>query len=328
MDKFHWGVISTANIGRKAMIPALKSLDQAEVLSVASRRYEKARDFADELGIPKAYGNYQDLLNDPEIDAVYIPLPNHLHKEWTIRAAEAGKHVLCEKPLALNAEECQDMIDAADANEIVLMESFMYRYHPRILEAVKMIRSGEIGEIKTIDSGFTFFLEDKSDIRMKFKQGGGALMDVGCYCVNVSRLMAGREPVAVQAKGTWAPTGVDEQIVAILDFGDGLFAHFDCGFNQGRRQRCLLSGTDGYLLIPEAFNPGEKRTIIQKEKVGEATKIYNFDPTNEYALIAEDFMDVISGKEPVYPISDSIMNTRVIMALLESASSNGSVVYV
>ena len=327
MEKILWGVISTANIARTAMIPALKSLDRAEVLAVASRGYEKAKAFAEALNIPKAYGDYQDLLKDPEINAVYIPLPNHLHKVWTIRAAEAGKHILCEKPLALDADECLEMIDAAKANDVILMESFMYRYHPRILSTVEMIRSGAIGELKTIDAGFTFYLKNKNDIRYKFKDGGGALMDVGCYCVNISRLMAGRSPLTVQANASWASTGVDEQLAALLDFGEGLFAHFDCGFNQGSRQQCFLSGTEGYLMLPEVFNPGEKRSVIQQIRGGEAVQVHSFNGVNEYALIAEDFMKTIVGGEPAYPIVDSVENMRVIQALLESAKENGAVVY-
>lgn len=323
MKKFRWGIISTANIGRTSMIPALQSLDRAEVLAAASRDEEKAKNFADELGIQKAYGDYQELLEDPEIDAVYIPLPNHLHKEWTIRAAEAGKHILCEKPLALNAGECLEMIDAAAANGVVLMESFMYRYHPRIISAVEMVRSDVIGKLKTIESGFTFFLGDKDDIRYKYQDGGGALMDLGCYCINITRLMAGRDPVAVQARATWASTGVDEQLVAMLDFGDGLFAHFDCGFNQGPRQHCNISGTEGYLSIPQAFNPGEKRSVIQEVKGGQTVQVHPFDGVDEYALIADDFMDTISGGAPAYPIRDSVGNMRVITALLESAKNDG-----
>jgi predicted dehydrogenase len=326
MKKYYWGIMSTANIGRTSMIPTLKRLERSEVLAVASRDDEKAQKFADELGIPKAYGDYQHLLDDPEIEAVYIPLPNHLHKEWTIRAAEAGKHILCEKPLALNADECLEMVDAADANGVILMESFMYRYHPRILKAAALVKSGVVGKLKTIESGFTFFLRDKDDIRYKYQEGGGALMDVGCYCVNISRLMAGREPVAVQAQAVWTSTGVDEQLVALLDFGEGLFAHFDCGFNQGSRQQCILSGTEGYLSIPEVFNPGEKRSVIQEMKRGEIARVHSFEGVNAYALIADDFMNANAGERPTYPISDSVGNMRVIEALLDSARNEGKTV--
>jgi predicted dehydrogenase len=202
----------------------------------------------------------------------------------------------------------------------------MYRYHLRILEVLKMIRSGEIGEIKTIESGFTFYLENKDDIRYKFKAGGGALMDLGCYCINISRLMAGREPVSVQAKAIWASTGVDEQLVALLDFGNGIFAHFDCGFNQGSRQQCILSGTEGYLSIPETFNPGKKRSIIKAVRDGSTIQTYTFDGVDEYKLIADDFMNAILGNQPAYDIIDSVSNMRVITALLESARMDGKTI--
>jgi predicted dehydrogenase len=151
-------------------------------------------------------------------------------------------------------------------------------------------------------------------------------MDVGCYCVNISRLMAGREPVAVQAQAVWTSTGVDEQLVAILDFGDCLFAHFDCGFNQGARQHCTISGTEGYLSIPEVFNPGEKRSVIQEMKRGETARVHSFEGVNAYALIADDFMNAIAGERPTYPISDSVGNMRVIEALLDSARNEGKTV--
>jgi predicted dehydrogenase len=309
------------------MIPALKDSDLAMIAAVASRDKQKAAILAKELGIPKFYGDYQKLLDDSEIDAVYIPLPNHLHKKWSIRAADSGKHILCEKPLALDPEECQEMIAAADANQVILMESFMYRYHPRIIAAADMIRGGEIGTLRTIDSGFTFFLSNQDDIRLKFEEGGGAVMDVGCYCINISRLMAGREPVAVQAKAIWASTGVDEQLVGLLDFDDGLYAHFDCAFNQAKRQQCILAGSKGYFMLPETFNPGEKRTVIQAVHDGETTVVHTYDGANPYQLIAEDCMRAIAGEEPLYPLSDSISNMRVIQALLESAKANGKVIY-
>jgi predicted dehydrogenase len=323
VEKFRWGILSTANIARKVMIPALKKTPMAEVLAVASRDGRKAKVFAEELGIPRSYGSYQALLEDPEIDAVYIPLPNHLHKEWTIRAAEAGKHILCEKPLALNAVECETMIAAANENGVVLIESFMYRYHPRILAAAEMVRSGKIGSLKTIESGFTFYMHNRDDIRMKPEMGGGALMDVGCYCVNISRLMAGRKPVAVQAQAVWAPTSVDDQLVGVLDFGEGLFAHFDCAFNQSSRQHCILAGTVGYLSLPEAFNPGEKESVIQEVKGGKTVQVHEFEGVDEYFLIAEHFMHTIQGERPTYSIEDSIINMQVIEALLESARNNG-----
>lgn len=321
--KTRWGILSTARIARKAMIPALKESALADVVAIASRDAEKAHINAAELGIPKAYGDYDALLADPEIDAVYNPLPNHLHKTWTIRAAEAGKHILCEKPLALNTDECQEMIAAATANGVQLMEAFMYRHHPRILATRAMLRDGVIGEVKTIESAFTFKLNDKTNIRYQPEMGGGAVMDVGCYCINISRLMAGREPVAVHARAHWAASGVDDQLTGILDFGDGLIAHFDCAINQESRQRCIVGGSEGYLELPMTFNMGMIETLISEEKGTETSRVHTFPAVNMYRLIAEDFMGAIAGQPPAFPIEDALGNMRVIQALLASAKQNG-----
>lgn len=321
--KYRWGILSTANIGRIAMIPALQASKQAEVVAVASRNLESAEKFSADLDIEKAYGSYQDLLDDPNIDIIYIPLPNHLHKKWTIRAAESGKHILCEKPIALNPDECHEMINAARDNGVKLMESFMYRHHPRILSAVDLVRSGKIGDLKVIETGFTFKLKNLQDIRYQPEMGGGALMDVGCYCVNIIRLMAGREPVSMQAKATWTKTGVDEQLIGILDFEDGLTAHFDCGFNMTSRQRCLIAGTEGYLEIPNCFLPGNKKSSITEVRGPGNIKTHSFKGVDQYRLIADDFMHSITSNKPLYDIDDANANMRVIEALINSAKNGG-----
>ncbi|NLN70955.1 MAG: Gfo/Idh/MocA family oxidoreductase [Chloroflexi bacterium] len=321
--KIRWGILSTAQIGRKAVVPALKDSAMAEVVAVASRSLEEASTFAESFYIPRAYGSYKALLADQEIDAVYIPLPNHLHKLWTIRVAEAGKHILCEKPLALDVVECQEMIAAARANGVQLMEAFMYRYHPRILAAHQMVLDGVIGDLKTIETAFTYRMEDTTNIRFQPEMGGGALMDVGCYCVNISRLMAGREPITVQARLYRASTGVDNQLVGLLNFGDGLLAHFDCAMNQESRQRCLLAGTYGYLEIPNSFNIGvEDAPLIEQLGAGNRN-VYTFAGANIYTLMAEDFMRSIAGGSPTFPIEDALGNMRSIQALFESTRQNG-----
>ena len=322
--KYRWGILSTANIGKKAMIPALQASNMAEVVAVASRDLHRAQRFADDLNILEAFGDYQALIDSPGIDAVYIPLPNHLHKTWSIRAAEAGKHILCEKPLALNADECREMIAAAKANGVELMESFMYRFHPRIMAACEMIRAGEIGPLKTVDTAFTFHLADPDDIRLKPEMGGGALMDVGCYCVNLCRLMAGRLPKMVQARAVWTSSGVDDQLVGLLDFGDDLFAHFDCAFNQEERQHAILAGADGYLEIPFTFNPGEESVSIERVKGMDVISKRTFAGVDVYRLIAEAFMLSIESGKPPYPVEDAVENMRVIEALLESARQDGT----
>ncbi len=321
--KFRWGILSTANIGRVAMVPALKASNQANVIGVASRNKASAEQFAAEFKIEQVYGNYQALLDNPKIDIVYIPLPNHLHKEWTLKAAEAGKHILCEKPLALDPDECLEMINAAQDNGVKLMESFMYRHHPRIISAVDLVHSDKIGEIKVIETGFTFRLKNLNDIRYQPEMGGGALMDVGCYCINISRLIAGREPRSVMAKAVWAETGVDEQLTGILDFGDGLTTHFDCGFNMTSRQRCLIAGTEGYLEIPNCFLPGKNKSLITEVRGPDKIKTYKFNEVDQYRLIAEDFMQSITSDQTRYKIKDAVDNMRVIKALINSAKNGG-----
>jgi D-xylose 1-dehydrogenase (NADP+, D-xylono-1,5-lactone-forming) len=324
MEKItRWGILSTARIARKAMIPALKASPFAQVVAISSRNSEKCRRIADEVNIPKAYASYEAMLADPEIDAVYNPLPNHLHKAWSIRAAEAGKHILCEKPLALNADEIQAMIAAAEANGVQLMEAFMYRYHPRFQAARQLVCQGAIGELKTIESAFTFKLEDTSNIRFQSEMGGGAVMDVGCYCINLSRILAGREPVAVHARTHWASTGVDDHLSGLLDFGDGLMAHFDCAINQAGRQRCILGGTDGYLELPMTFNMGEIETLIHEDHGVMPSHVHTFPAVNMYRLLAEDFMRTMAGHPPSFPIEDALGNIRTIQALLASARHNG-----
>ena len=322
MKIYQWGILSTANIGQKAMIPALKASKFAKVAAVASRDADKAHQFANKMSIPIAYGDYQALLDDPTIEIIYNPLPNHLHKPWTIKAAEAGKHILCEKPMALNQEECREMIAAARANGVLLMESFMYRHHPRIMAAREMVQSGRLGKVHTIESAFTFKSQHQVDIRYDPAMGGGALMDVGCYCVNISRLMAGREPLTVQARAVWTPSGVDDQLTAILDFGDELLAHFDCGFNQNTRQRCIISGTDAFLVIRKAFVPGKGKSALHKV-VGDQSNKIEFAWVDQYQMIAEDFMSAIETGELAYPAEDAVTNMAVIEALLESAKQNG-----
>lgn len=320
--KFRWGILSTASIARRAMIPALQASPMAEVTAVASRDGKRAMRLAGKMNIPKAYGDYQALLEDPEIDAVYIPLPNHLHKPWSIKAAQAGKHILCEKPLALNPQDCEEMFTAAEANNVLLMESFMYRHHPRIKAAARLVREGELGQIKTIESAFTFRLENQANSRYHPDMGGGSLMDVGCYCINLSRLIACREPRTVQARAIWSESGVDEQLVGLLDFGDGLLAHFDCGFNQSLRQRAIISGTDCFLVLRDVFLPGTRPTKIHLVKDG-GQQIKTFEGVDEYRLIAEDFMHAIkTGKIPLQR-SDAVANLKVIQALLISARQDG-----
>jgi len=319
-----WGVISTANIGRAAMIPALQAAGNGELLAVASRDEERGREFASRLSIPRAYGSYQALLDDAEIDAIYIPLPNSLHCEWTIRAAEAGKHILCEKPLALNASEAQKMAGAARAHGVLLMESFMYRFHPQLARVQSLIREGAIGAVRLIHASFSFRVTNPTNVRLQPDLGGGSLMDVGCYCVNVGRALAGTEPVEVQAFANWGPSGVDEQMAGTLRFGDGTLVQFDCALNLQRRECYEVVGTEGSILVPVAFLPGSGDTTIAIYRGRDPVRAETVPGLDEYRAIAEHFADcVLNGTRPRYGVEEAVANMAVIDALYRSAREAG-----
>ena len=323
-NKLRWGVISTANIGKHMVIPAIQASRNGEMVAVASRDSQKAANFAAELGIPRAYGSYEELFEAEDIDAIYNPLPNSMHLEWTVKAARAGKHILCEKPLGMDAAECQEMDAAARENGVRLMEAFMYRFHPRIEKVLERVRNGAVGELRFIDSAFTFRLRNPNNIRLNKELGGGALMDVGCYCVNVSRTLAGAEPVEVQAFASWANTGVDAHLSGTLRFENGLVAHFDSALDMERRESVLVAGTDGYLEVPSSFVPG-KADVEFSEYRGRSEKVvHTLAGTDEYQFMVEHFADCVLNDRPLrYPPTEAAANMRVINALYRSARQDG-----
>mgnify|MGYP001152443181 CR=1 FL=1 len=323
--KLRWGVLSTANIGRKAVNPAIQASTNGELVAVASRDEAAARAFAEKGGIPVAYGSYEALLEDDSIQAIYNPLPNSLHLEWSIKAAEKGKHVLCEKPLALNAAQCREMEAATAANGVKLMEAFMYRFHPRTEKALEMIREGAIGALTEIRSTFTFPLDRPDDVRWDPELGGGALMDVGCYCVNVSRSAAGEEPVEVRAMANWTDSGVDGQLAGSLRFDSGLLAHFDCALTMERTQIYHIHGTDGHLRVQEAFVPDSGDTVIEQfDPENNLTKL-EVPGDDQYRLMVEHFADCVLNDTPLrYPPEEAARNMAVIEALYASARRNGA----
>ncbi|HKJ00920.1 MAG TPA: Gfo/Idh/MocA family oxidoreductase [Longimicrobiales bacterium] len=325
--KLRWGVLGTANIGRAAVNPAIQASRNGALLAVASRDEERAGAFARAAGIPRSYGSYESLLDDPDIDAVYVPLPNSLHREWVLRAAAAGKHILCEKPLGLTEEECREMADAAAGVGVTLMEAFMYRFHPRMARVVEMAQTGAVGAVGAIRSVFTFRLRSQDNIRLSPELGGGALMDVGCYCVNVSRTVAGAEPVAVQARANWAPSGVDAELAGTLHFADGLLAHFDCALTLERREVCEVAGSEGVLSVPSAFLPGTDDVVIEELR-GRAPEVRHLVPgVDEYRLMVEHFADaVLLGTSVRYDAYEAALNMRVIEGLYRSARQGGGVV--
>jgi len=321
-DMLRWGVLSTAKIGIEKVIPATAAAARCEVVAIASRDLDRAQAAAPELDIARAFGSYEDLLADPDVDAVYIPLPNHLHAEWTIAAARAGKHVLCEKPLATNVADAERMIVACEAEGVVLMEAFMYRLHPTWEMVGEMVGSGRIGELRAVQSWFSYFNDDPNDIRNKVDAAGGALYDIGCYSVNLSRMLFGAEPVRIQGSVTRDPVmGIDTLTSGILGFRDGV-ATFTCSIRAEPDQRVHLYGTKGRISFEIPFNiPPDLPMRVFVSAGGDppvrpATEVLTFDPTDEYAIQAERFAEAVLDHQPVpIPPSDAVGNLRVIEEL-------------
>lgn len=327
--KVRWGVISTANIGRWAVNPAIQASANGELGAVASRSKATARAFAKQWNIPVSYGSYEELLADEDIDAVYIPLPNSLHREWSIKSMEAGKHVLCEKPLGLTKAECLDMDAASHANGVTFMEAFMYRFHPRTEQVLQMIRDGVVGELKMIQSTFTFRLKHPDNIRLDPELGGGALMDVGCYCVNISRTAAGAEPVEVQALATKSASGVDDMLAGSMRFANDVIASFQCGLNTHRRESYEIGGTDAYLKVADAFLPGKGEVVIEEYREDIAPIIHTIEGVDEYQCMVEHFANcVLHGTSPLYTAAEAALNMHVIEALYASVRCGGKTVRV
>jgi predicted dehydrogenase len=319
--KIRWGILSTAGIGRRRVIPAFKLANNGEVTAVASRDLERAKAFAAELGIPRAMGSYEELINDPDIDAIYNPLPNSLHAEWSIKCAEAGKPVLCEKPLASDATESQKMVDAFASRGVLLAEGFMYRFHPQTVRVKEMVDSGALGYITTMNASFTFTARSEDDIRLNKELAGGSLMDVGCYCINVMRLMTGEEPVSGKALARWGErSGVDEQLTGILQFPSGALGHFDCGLRQQFVNSYELRGSGGRILVEKGFTVPPNEEPIIRYWHGDFYEEIKLPAVNHYTLMAEDFADALLNKRPPrYLPQDGVENMRVIDRLLKDA---------
>ncbi|RMF78505.1 MAG: gfo/Idh/MocA family oxidoreductase [Chloroflexi bacterium] len=320
-DKIRWGVISTANIGRKRVLPAIQQSRNGELVAIASRNLDSAQAVADELGIPKAYGSYEALIADPDIDAIYNPLPNSLHAEWSIKCAEAGKPTLCEKPLASDAAEAQTMVDAFAERGVLFAEAFMWRFHPRSQRVKQMLDDGAVGDVHVISATFSFRLSDESNIRLSKALAGGSLMDVGCYCINAARFFTGEEPIDGQAFADWgATTGVEERLTAILRFESGVIAHFDSSLRSQKTHQYEIRGSKGRILVEDSFVPeASVETVIRYWHEGsyEAIKI---DPANHYQIMVEDFADALSNnRPPKFLPQDGVNNMKVIDMLLAKA---------
>lgn len=320
----NWGIMSTAHIAEKAVIPAIRMVKNNQVIAVGSRDLARATAFAAKLDIPKAYGSYQDLLNDRDVQAVYIPLPNSDHKEWTIKALEAGKHVLVEKSFALSADDAQEMVSSALEHGLILMENFMYRYSSRFDKVVEMVRKGELGKLKLIQSTFSWNLTNPDDIRLSANLGGGSLLDIGTYCVNFARQLAGREPVAVSCRFYRGNSAVDLQAAGNLAFGDQLEAQFFSSFAATGQQYTRIVGTEGVLEVPRSFNNGGEKTEAILTK-GNETKRFSFKSENDYKSLLEHFYQVVISREsPRFPLSDAVNQMLVLETLAKSAEQGGA----
>lgn len=323
--RLRWGILSTARIARERFIPGVRAGATGEVVAIASREAERARQVAAQLQIPRAYGSYEELLADPQVDAVYIALPNSLHVEWTVRAAQAGKHVLCEKPLARRAADAAQAAAACRQAGVVLMEAFMYRLHPQHARAMALLADGAIGTPRLLRASFCFAMSPQrraaGDIRLSRPLDGGALMDVGCYTVNAARFVFGAEPVAVTAQMYIDPAfGVDTGFAATLAFPDGRLAVVDASFDVAGRQRYEVAGERGRIVVEPAFVPGSGPVQLAIIAGGEQ-RIEEVPGADQYALEADHFARCVRAGRLLLPAEDGVAQARVIEALFHSAET-------
>jgi predicted dehydrogenase len=322
--KVRWGVLGVAKIATEKVVPAMQRGERSEVVALASRDLGKAQAACAELGIPKAYGSYEELLADPDVEAVYNPLPNHLHVPWSIRAAEAGKHVLCEKPIALEAAACRRLMDARDRAGVKIGEAFMVRTHPQWLRARELVRSGEVGELRAMVGMFSYFNRDPENIRNKLEYGGGALLDIGCYPIQTSRFVFGEEPRRVVGAVERDPEmGVDRLVSALLEFPSGQ-AVFTCGTQLVAYQRMQILGTRGRIEIEIPFNaPPDRpcRLLLDNgtDVFGGGIREQEFPVCDQYTIQGDLFSRAIrEGTEVPTPLEDSLCNLAVMEAIFRS----------
>jgi predicted dehydrogenase len=323
MNKVRWGVLSTADIATSKVIPAMQEGKYIQVTAIASRNLEKAKVAATQLGIPKVYGSYEELLADPDIDAIYNPLPNHLHVPWSIKALEAGKHVLCEKPIALTYVEAQRLADAAKRYpHLKVMEAFMYRFHPQWQQARQMVIDKKIGELRTIQSFFSYYLDDPNNIRNIADVGGGGMLDIGCYTVSLARFIFDAEPERVCGILEYdRRLNTDRLASAIMDFGRGT-STFTCSTQLEPYQRVNIFGTTGRIEIEIPFNaPPDRPCKIWYQHGNEIEEIL-FDVCNQYTIQGDLFSQAVLNNTNVpTPIEDAVANMKVIEAIIRSAKN-------
>jgi predicted dehydrogenase len=311
-----WGILSTARIGAR-LVQAAAQTDEAEIVAVASRNERAAQAFAQAHGIPRAHGTYEALLADPEVEAIYVPLPNSLHVEWTKRALEAGKHVLCEKPMDRRPTQVERAFDLAEKQGLVLSEAFMWRHNPQTARLRELLDGGAIGDVRLVRAAFSFMLTREVDVRLDPELHGGALMDVGCYAVSGARFVVGGEPLRVMAEVVTGPTGVDMRLTGVLRFEGDVLATIDCGLDMISRSELEVAGTEGRIVITDPWhciNPG---IVVERGYEREVVEVPGAD---SYALELDDMAAAIRGeRDPLLGRADAVGQARVIQALYRSA---------
>ena len=321
--KCRWGILGCAGIAGRSVIPAIRSSATGTLAGIASRDAAKARAWAARFGILRAHKDYAALLKDEAIDAVYIPLANHLHAPWTLRALKAAKHVLCEKPIALDAREAETMAAAAEKAGLLLMEAFMYRFHPQVERAVKLVRAGAIGEVRFVRSAFSFPFEgDPRNYRWSPRLGGGALLDVGCYPLSAARLVFGREPVSIFASARFHPRRrIDLSTAALVEFPGGGFAQLDSSFEAQFQSRLEIAGSLGRIEVPRAFSQKSLEVEIRVVRGDEET-VLAVPAANAYVRMVDHFgKALIAGRPLRYDRRDAVLNMKAIDAVLASIRS-------
>ncbi len=318
-DRVRWGVLGAAKIAVEKVIPAMRNGASSQVVAIASRNLEKARKAAHSLGIPKAYGTYEELLADPEVEVIYNPLPNHLHVPWSIRAAEAGKHVLVEKPVSLSVAECRTLMEARDRTGVKIGEAFMVRTHPQWIRSRELLRSGEIGQLRCIATAFSFYGRDPANVRNILEYGGGGLLDLGCYAVQVARYFFGAEPQRVVSLIERDPEmKIDSLASVLLDFPKGQ-SLFTCSMQMFPHQRVQIIGDRGRIEIEIPFNAPPDRHCRIFVNTAEGIRVEELPVCDQYGIQGELFSKAVRGQGDVpTPLEDSIRNMAVLEAIFKS----------
>lgn len=310
------GILGCARIVRRAIVGAARKSSSVEITAIAGRNGATAAAWAAEFGIPRHYDSYEALIADPNVDAVYIPLPNELHRPWTERAAAAGKHVLCEKPLALDVADARPMIDACRRAGVILMEAFMWRHHPRVAHALKMLKDGTLGELRLVKMDFSFDI-DRTDWRLDAARGGGALYDLGCYGINLARTFTGSEPTEIIARAKYFSPGVDSTLGMLMRFPNDVTALLDCSFECPYRNRFEIVGTKGSIEFPEGVLPPEAAALVVRAASGAET--ITLPAADQYTEMLDCFARSIAAKKLQPPAEDGLANMQVLQSVRDAA---------